>query len=89
MEKEKTDVPFIVHEAEMARSERRDKRQWIIIIALIAVILVSNIGWLAYESQVYIRSYSQDGDGLSNINTDDQGDVLYGAKAENQGEKER
>ena len=89
MEKEKTSVPYIVFEGEMARSERRDKRQWIVIIALIAVLLASNIGWLIYESQFETYTYSQDGEGLNNINAGEQGDVLYGPETKNQEEKER
>lgn len=78
MEKEKTNVPYIVYEGEMARAERRDRRQWVVIIALIVALLTSNIGWLVYESQFDTYSYSQDGEGLNNINTGEQGDVLYG-----------
>lgn len=83
MEKEKTNVPYIVYEGEMARAERRDKRQWIIIICLIVALLASNIGWLIYESQFETYTYSQDGEGLNNINSGEQGDVLYGPEAEN------
>lgn len=85
-------VPYVVHESEMARAERRDKRQWIVIIVLIASLLASNIGWLIYESQfdTYSYEYSQDGEGLNNINTGEQGDVMYGPESENQGqEKEK
>lgn len=90
MEKEKTNVPYIVYEGEMARAERRDKRQWIVIIALIVALLASNIGWLVYESQFETYTYTQDGDGLNNINSyGEQGDVLYGPETENQEEKER
>lgn len=78
MEKEKTNVPYVVFEGEMARAERRDKRQWIVIIVLIVALLASNIGWLVYESQFETYYYSQDGEGLNNINTGEQGDVLYG-----------
>lgn len=60
MEKEKTDVPYIVYEGEMARAERRDKRQWIVIIFLIVSLLASNIGWLVYESQFDIGSILND-----------------------------
>ena len=87
MEKEKTHVPYIVHEGEMARAERRDVRQWVVIIVLIVALLASNIGWLVYESQFDTYTYTQDGDGLNNINTGEQGDVLYGPETENQEEK--
>lgn len=91
MEKEKTNVPYIVYEGEMARAERRDKRQWVVIIILIAALLASNIGWLVYESQFETYTYTQDGDGLNNINSGgEQGDVvLYGAETENQEEEKR
>lgn len=91
MEKEKTDVPYIVYEGEMARAERRDKRQWIVIIFLIVSLLASNIWWLVYESQfdTYTYDYTQDGEGLNNINTGEQGDVLYGPEAENKGQEEK
>lgn len=86
METEKTNVPYIVFESEMARAERRDKRQWIVIIALIAALLLTNIGWLIYESQfeTYAYEYSQDGEGLNNINIGEQGDVFNGPNAESE-----
>lgn len=85
MEKEKTSVPYIVYEGEMARAERRDVRQWVVIIVLIAAFLVSNIGWLIYESQydTYAYEYTQDSEGLNNINTGEQGDVLHGPEIKN------
>lgn len=84
MEKENLTIPYIVHEAEMARAERRDRRQWIIIIALIVAILASNIGWIWYESQfeTYYYEYQQDGDGLNNVNVGEQGDVIYGPESQ-------
>ena len=45
------DVPYIVHEASMARSERSVKRLWAAIILLIVLLFGSNAGWLYYESQ--------------------------------------
>lgn len=91
MEKEKISVPYIVYEGEMARAERRDVRQWVVIIVLIAALLASNIGWLIYESQfeTYTYDYTQDGEGLNNINTGEQGDVLYGPEAEDKGQEEK
>lgn len=91
MEKEKTNVPYIVYEGEMARAERRDVRQWVVIIILIVALLISNIGWLWYINQydTYSYDYTQDGEGLNNINTGDQGDVLYGPEAENKGQEEK
>ena len=45
------DVPYIVHEGDMARMERANKRLWIVIITLIVLCVGSNIAWICYESQ--------------------------------------
>ena len=44
-------VPYIVHEADMARQERTIKRLWILLILLIVLLVGSNVAWIAYESQ--------------------------------------
>lgn len=44
-------VPYIVHEADMARQERTIKRLWILAILLIVLLVGSNCAWLWYESQ--------------------------------------
>lgn len=43
-------VPYIVHEADMARQERTIKRLWILLIIVIFLLVGSNIAWLMYES---------------------------------------
>lgn len=45
------DVPYIVHEGDMARMERINKRLWIVVIMLILLLIASNTVWLMYESQ--------------------------------------
>ena len=44
-------VPYIVHEADMARQERTIKRLWIALILVIVLLVGSNCAWLYYESQ--------------------------------------
>jgi hypothetical protein len=44
-------VPYIAHEAEMARMERANKRLWIVVIILIAALILSNAAWIYRESQ--------------------------------------
>jgi hypothetical protein len=44
-------VPYIVHEGDMARMDRMNKRLWIVIILLVVLLVASNCGWLWYESQ--------------------------------------
>ncbi len=74
-------VSYFVYEGEMARQERHIKRLWIALIAAIILIFASNAAWLLYESLYDTISYTQDGAGLNNINTGEQGDV-YGADSE-------
>ena len=44
-------VPYFVHEAEMARQERTVKRLWILCIIMFLALVISNAGWIYYESQ--------------------------------------
>ena len=48
---DKTQIPYIVYEAEMTRSERNFKRLWVVVIILISLLVATNLCWLAYESQ--------------------------------------
>ena len=50
------DVPYIVHEAELARAERTVKRLWITILLLIVLLVGTNGAWIWYQSQF---EYSQ------------------------------
>ena len=43
-------VPYIAHEASMARMERHSKRLWIAVLLLIVLMVVTNAAWLFYES---------------------------------------
>ena len=45
-------VPYIVHEASMARMERQAKRLWITVLALIVFFVSINGAWIWYESQM-------------------------------------
>ena len=47
----KMNVPFIVHEAAMARMERMMRRLWVAIMVLVMLLAATNIGWAYYESQ--------------------------------------
>ena len=44
-------IPYIAFESELARQERQTKRLWIICIILIACLVLTNVGWIIYESQ--------------------------------------
>ena len=41
-------VPYIVHEASMARMERQIKRLWITVLVLIVVLVATNGAWIWY-----------------------------------------
>lgn len=43
-------VPYVVHEAAQARSERHSKRLWIIILVMIGALIGTNLAWIVYEN---------------------------------------
>ena len=49
--KEPESVPYIAHEASMARMERQTKRLWIAVLLLIVLMVGTNAAWLYYESK--------------------------------------
>lgn len=54
-------VPYVVHESAMARSERHNKRLWIVILVLIGALIASNLAWIIYESQFeVVESWEQE-----------------------------
>lgn len=62
-------VPYIVHEASMARMERQAKRLWITVLALIVILVATNGAWIWYESNfsdiVTTIETEQDGSGVN------------------------
>ena len=54
------DVPYIVHEAELARAERTAKRLWITILLLIVLLVGTNGLWIWYESQFQYYQTTQE-----------------------------
>lgn len=50
MEDEKN-VSYLMYESAQARSERINKRLWILSIILIVALVGTNAGWIIYESQ--------------------------------------
>lgn len=49
--RQKQDVPFLVHEADMARMERQNKRVWILCVVLAVLLAFSWLGFVLYEAQ--------------------------------------
>lgn len=79
-------VPYIVHEASMARMERQIKRLWIAVIIAVCLLFASNAAWLYAWCQYDYSSeeiVTVDGkDGIANYIGND-GDIVNG-NADNQ-----
>lgn len=72
-------IPYVVHEAEMARAERNAFRLWVVIIVCIALLFVSNALWLYAWMQYDYESYEITADGDSNANyIGNDGDIING-----------
>lgn len=63
-------VPYVVHESAMARSERHNKRLWIVIFVLIGALIGTNLAWIIYENSfedcVITQEVEQDADNGTN-----------------------
>ena len=76
-------IPYVVHEGMLARLERANKRAWVLIIILIALLFGTNVGWLWYESQVEdVRIEQDSGNGGYNNFIGNDGDI-YNGEADN------
>lgn len=89
MQEEVKQIPYFIHEAAEARSERVIKRLVIALIVSIVLAFATNIAWLYVWMQYDTISYAQDGDGINNVNLGTQGDVLNGTESESAPEEER
>jgi hypothetical protein len=81
-------VPYVVHEATVARQERQIKRLWIALIVAISMLFASFALFVWYESQFETITYEQDGEGINNVNYGEQGDLNNGAESENKAQEE-
>ena len=74
------DVPYIVHEGDVARLERVIKRMWVLVLSLIILLVASNAAWIWYESQfedVETTITQENEDGYNNYIGND-GDIVNG-----------
>lgn len=63
-------VPYLVHESEMARAERTIKRLWITTLILIFMLVGTNAAWIYFESQwetVYQEVVQEADNGTNNF----------------------
>lgn len=65
------DVPYIVHESDMTRLERTNKRLFMSLLISIILLFLSNTAWLyvcnQYDYASETTTYSQDGEGINVI----------------------
>ena len=66
-----SDVPYIVHESEMARLERIIKRQFILIIIAICFLVGTNAYWIWFESQFEEVVTTTEKEVTQKVNSDD------------------
>jgi hypothetical protein len=81
-EKEFAVVPYFLYEEEKDTAEKDkerlmliNKRLWITIGLLIISIVGLVVGGIIYESQYDKITYTQDGEGVNNVNLGEQGDI--------------
>lgn len=82
-------VPYVAHESAMARSERHNKRLWIVILVLIGALIGTNLAWIIYENSfedyVMTEEYDveQDAEGGCDNNSIINGGEIVNGEAEN------
>lgn len=86
-------IPYYVHEGEMNRLERLNKRWFISFLIVLVMLFVTNAGWIIYESQycdeLYTYEIQQDsGEGGTNTYTGNSVKITggdYNGEADNPG----
>ena len=88
---EKVNVPYVVHEADMARMERGNKRLSVLASVLVALLFITNALWVwlwnQYEyvdTETVTTSIDQDGEGNNIIGNGNE--VDNGADSNNNGD---
>ncbi len=80
----KGNLTYLLYESAMAKSERSNRRMFILVIILAAMLFISNLGWIIYENQFEDISIEQEvdtGEGDAYV----AGGDIYGAgKAESE-----
>ncbi len=74
-------IPYYVHEGEMNRLERVNKRWFILFIIVLSMLFITNAGWIIYENQfadevTTIEQEVDTGEGMAIVSG--TGDAIYG-----------
>lgn len=84
MEEEKN-VSYLMYESAQARSERLNRRLWILCIVLIVALVGTNAGWIVYESQYQdVVTVTQDTPSGNNSYVGRDGSIINGTADNNQ-----
>ena len=84
MEEEKN-VSYLMYESAQARSERLNRRLWILCIVLIVALVGTNAGWIVYESQYQdVVTVTQDTPSGNNSYVGRDGSIINGTTDNNQ-----
>ena len=75
-------VSYFVHQDVMARLERNIKRWMIAFFITFFALVATNAGWIIFESQFETISYTQDGEGINNVNVGEQGNLNNGTNGQ-------
>ena len=82
-------IPYYVHEGEMNRLERVNKRWFICFIVAFVMLFATNAGWIIYESQFETVSYEQQAHYDTPVDTsilnNGTGSVYYGSDGQTKG----
>ena len=78
-------VPYVAHESAMARSERHNKRLWVVILVLIGALIGTNLAWIIYENSFedYVITQDVEQDAENGTNNFVGGDVYGETKNKN------
>lgn len=78
-ENKEASLPYFVHEGEMARLERANKRWFIAFLIVLAMLFITNAGWIVYDHQFETYQVQQDVDtGNGDAVIAGIGDAIYG-----------
>ncbi len=78
-EQKAVQIPYYVHEMEMTRLDRINKRLWIILIVIFLAFVGTNAGWIIYENQFEEIRVVQDVDsGEGPAIVSGTGNAIYG-----------
>ena len=78
-EQQVANVPFFIHEATVERLERINKRWFKLALVIFILFVLTNAGWLVYESQFETYNVEQEVDtGTGSAYVTGVGDLNYG-----------